>query len=1704
MTAGGFDGSEGAPPSGEVNEQRDAGPDADLGNGTAVTPGQTLVGAESGSSTYATGGGGVSLAHRIAAIYLASILTGERRTEASELPVRRVSFQTGPAHPVDDLLLECSDGRTKVTIAVACRATPDFVQSDKQTVKLVGSLLDEVAKFNTDTHRVAVAVAGWSNQWQYLATVCDIARSNANAATFKASLDVDKRWLKGVQVRLAQFLMMVDLATNKKKTEAQVLQLAFTLLSRLYVLGFAVQSPDESDRTAVATKLDPVAADAVDGIAIRNRLEVEATRYDATGAVVDLNLLRRDLHALLKTTATRNIQAWEALAEHRRVAVASVRATIGGNSTTSTPLEIEFANRREDLTTAIRKAGTDTAALVVSGESGTGKSALTLSAIAQLEADDPTGFEALVVNFRALPQTSLEFRAAVGASMTDVLAELSAPTRVLVIDAADAALERSASLLSDLVLAAVQAGVGVIAVTADTAREFVNEQMTLGFGKAVASFTMQPLGSSDIEAVAEHFPLLRTVLRDLPTASLLRRLVVLDLLARTGIELKGSMSEWDCLELVWRKIVRGEGNPAAGSAEAREQTLLSVAAATLKLPTDRQPAAVLDPAAVDALRRDHLLTPASPYLSRLEFGHDEVRRYATAILLVRAQSMTDTLQAAGGPRWALSAATLACKGELLAPGARAPQAFARMVREFNTFASQYGPRWSDLPVEALLDTPNAYECLKAELDNQSSPVRLDDVVRIVEQRHRSNGLPDPLVSATVVRVLLDYAEPWRVSKPTFELLAGWLQSLALLNMPAGDQFRIMLRDRLITYWNSFPPPNPAENDNDDDLFAEPGFRPGRRLRELPYQVTDEKYVECLALLGPDIDDRVERSMLAIADDSPAFLAPAADSPLSARAIALHDPELLAKLMEAYYIDDEYPGWHLEEGVRDHHGRWKGFSPPFCEYYYGGFWSLFNHGPFKTSVRVLNNILNHGARIRVRTLAGNDMDPFEVAIGHDPDSEDERETGAELNLDGTPRLYVGDTHVWSWYRCTSVGPYSGMSALLAMERVAEGWLDAGATPAQVVNALLKGCENLAVPGMLFGLLTRHIEKVTDELDPFLAEPTVWQLEFARATGEYSGLRARTDDLKHQERRNWSPREVCATLLMSADKDRAQALRAVGDFLIANGDRLGVSQELTKNWAASLDADQYEVTQQGDQLYLQVNPPEELKAAQAQQAVFQKQVNTTMRLQNRYWGSATHGADHAPPTSAEVAEDLTAARKLLDADDDIMPTRPLNAVAHVVRVAVQRAAAGELEALGNETEFVAQLVLEVAFSFKASDDQRGEGQYFDLGADRAVANALPAFLLAVLADLLPPIGATTADIEDAGTALAGKAPLETRLYLARGCDILWVTPCHGTPCSHETAIDWLLETARGAEIGEWDPHSQRRPHIYIDGDIPARLQELDGTSIDSTMLDAPIRGLGAAAAANHCCTTKAARLLAQFLDVQRRTMVTRKDKAWSADPRGTHTLVAARALLDNYATNHDSQSTLEHLDVLSTDASLLSRFLHGLAAAGAENDRRAQAARDLWPTVLDHALAYADQDPSPYKENHWGDWAAAALLPAPPSWTQGLYNELTGPAIDWVKTEDLLDLIDQWIPLGRGETMCVDALIRILRKLPLAEQVTRGLKWITLLCTLDGQIVVNQTLLSNDWLKEVRSTAEELNGLGEWQELVDAMVVAGNEGLAPYSR
>ncbi len=75
-----------------------------------------------------------------------------------------------------------------------------------------------------------------------------------------------------------------------------------------------------------------------------------------------------------------------------------------------------------------------------------------------------------------------------------------------------------------------------------------------------------------------------------------------------------------------------------------------------------------------------------------------------------------------------------------------------------------------------------------------------------------------------------------------------------------------------------------------------------------------------------------------------------------------------------------------------------------------------------------------------------------------------------------------------------------SALLAVERFADERIAAGEPIATVVERLLADCHNLAMPGLVIGLLKRHIANVSDELDLWIARPEIWELKVSRATYE----------------------------------------------------------------------------------------------------------------------------------------------------------------------------------------------------------------------------------------------------------------------------------------------------------------------------------------------------------------------------------------------------------------------------------------------------------------------------------------------------------------------------------------------------------------------------------------------------------------------------
>lgn len=344
---------------------------------------------------------------------------------------------------------------------------------------------------------------------------------------------------------------------------------------------------------------------------------------------------------------------------------------------------------------------------------------------------------------------------------------------------------RTCPLLRELAAAAHAAEVGLALVVADTAFRDAADTV-VGIYPTPREFAVPGLDDDELRIVRGRVPAIAGTLRNLPTRSLYRRLSVVDLLARTGTTVTTPLDDWGCLELVWRDLI---GRATGGSsAAARTATLLAMSEAALELPPPEKVYPRPEHAALDALRADFLVSPENLRKTEPEFAHEEVRRFATAVRLARADSVTETLKASGPKRWAMSAAKLACEGKLT--GADDPDAeLAALLAEFDTLGDVSTVRWKDVPLEAVLEMPNAYDLLRHTLDANAADS--DDIlatfVRVVSLHQRHENMIDVPRGEPVVRLLVEEVDKlWRQDDEKSRLVCDWLNSALLAGLPEGN------------------------------------------------------------------------------------------------------------------------------------------------------------------------------------------------------------------------------------------------------------------------------------------------------------------------------------------------------------------------------------------------------------------------------------------------------------------------------------------------------------------------------------------------------------------------------------------------------------------------------------------------------------------------------------------------------------------------------------------------------------------------------------------------------------------------------------------------------------------------------------------------------------------------------------------------------
>jgi hypothetical protein len=1691
------------------------------------------------SSPYATGGGGVRFEHRVGALCLARLLSGTVMPELGDRAPTRVAFQQAPVSAVDDLVLVADGevGSPSIRLAVACRRRPRFTRSNEPTRELFVSLVSaELAADGSSEveDRIAIAVSGYQGGAEEVAELAGLARNQPDGGAYFTLINRPGQFPASLRSRLSHVRDLVGSAIESLKVAdtCSVEERCWNLLRRLYVIDPNLELPNETDWVALADVLKPWSASkaTASAISLRNELDALSGEFAQTAASVDVNVLRRRLHSFIDPFAHRSSEGWKRLLVLDREARAAVPRTLTGSGAQN-GVTLERAEMRSQLAAALHETGGD---LVVSGDSGVGKSATVLDAVEPSMLDE--NCQALAINLRHLPDTPLALVAALSTPLEDLLAGLTAPRRLLIVDAAEVAAQNRREVFAHILSAARSSGVGVVAVAAFEGASVVTELMKAG-GVEVREYVVPALSDDEIAVVVRHLPELGRLAENPKGRELLRRPIVIDLLARAG-DPGVPLSDVEALQHVWKQLVRNGERQDSGLPDAREQTMLRLAAHALT--QDDSLSTSLDAAAVAGLRHSALLGPRSalPWEHVPEFAHDVLRAYAVALRLLRTGDPASELRRVGAPRWALPAARLACELLLSSPHSRAGSSHGRFQRLQGAFedlaASGCGERWADVPTEALLAIAHPLPVLQdtwdALLGDQAAGLRR--LIRVLQLRHQREGVLHAIVAEPVITQLLTEGTPSGLDKEVADLVRDWLIAHVVRRTPGGQPMRLLLAeviasrcvenereadrreaDALAVRAARSPEEIAADEERQRKFAALASFSPPpvrrrrqQRARRRPYEWIDESSIAHLALLGPDLGPRGESILRRIAEDEPHSLAPAVETVLAGQALATFNVTLLVDLVEAYYLDAddddedgyEYGGLH-EEGIRDHTSG--GFRTPLAAYYRGPFLAMFR-ADFRRGAACLNRLLNHAARYRVRILSNR---RYASVPGTDVSGYEH-----ELSIIGGPRTYLGDGHVWLWYRGTGVGPYPCMSALQALEVVCDEIIRLGVPVTRLVPLLLEGAESLAMPALVLGMLVRHLETAGDALDPFIVEPLIWDLEFSRSIHDRSsGLAAQIPGLEGLDRRSWSLREVCMMLVLRAEGTRIDQLRQLGERLMAAA-RVQVGDDRSppavqhlaavQNWADALDRTAYEIEEQDGQILIQQATNPEVEAVLGETNADLRRVNNAVGLTVRHAHVRDNGGRAPDISSVALAADLATAQDLL-ADPprtDTSMDGPVTTAASAIELYLDRG----FDVTDADLLWSAKVVLDVASAIDEHPSDAFDDSLFSQGADRAAGRALPYLLLPTAMGLRNALMADSVDSVEhliaLSRAVAWGASNEARLAYARGLDAVWLAPCatdlQGS-CHHRVAFDLVEASYHDCVLGPWDSNLQQRIIVQLDPPAALSLAAVDADRIITRRLSPALRAYGSAAISGACCRQEAQEALDVLLAAHRRSMLTHEHGYHHSD---SDSLIAARAALWQAINNRD-QPLIEHINAYFGNPRMLAEALRTINAAAEERAEAATEARRLWPRLMDQVLAAAAANPGVFTDWSWGDNALAELVPNPAYGWGYLTLERAGEPQRW---RDLLawsPQVDRWLSVAVGNRQSIDALVVAVRELEKSDQTDTGLKWIERIVQGDGDGRA-KTFTLPEWLRERQGDLNGAEQEARWQRVVDILVISGDNRVA----
>ena len=236
-----------------------------------------------------------------------------------------------------------------------------------------------------------------------------------------------------------------------------------------------------------------------------------------------------------------------------------------------------------------------------------------------------------------------------------------------------------------------------------------------------------------------------------PRKLLLRRPYLVDLLVRgsTGTGLpEGMLGEEDVISLVYERLIRRDEGalPGKGAPDARSDVYLEMADAVISGNSSARLTG-RDALARAGLVSDNILDRDG---ASVRFSHDLLADYAVATLLLEAGGIAQ-IGTPTQPRRLLRGIRLWMQRKLADAATTLRRAFPDMgggVDIASTLAAADGPRWLDVPFEALLNIGPVTEALR-QLTAPLSVADGAEIARLIDvtqrhARHRDSSGPDTM------------------------------------------------------------------------------------------------------------------------------------------------------------------------------------------------------------------------------------------------------------------------------------------------------------------------------------------------------------------------------------------------------------------------------------------------------------------------------------------------------------------------------------------------------------------------------------------------------------------------------------------------------------------------------------------------------------------------------------------------------------------------------------------------------------------------------------------------------------------------------------------------------------------------------------------------------------------------------------------------